>query len=276
MPIRLASAALLLLTLAGPARGAVALDIDLAQLRAVPGAEAVAARVAAALPAEVRARLAMLESRFGFLPDRDLDRVVLTVPDAGRPTLRLVGLPAERIALALAEAAGAGAGGARSAQPMPSRPDVRFVAVAADQALLGRGAGLEAAAADLAALPPTPEGQAVAVRLVPGPAPRLAAMRLVRHGELRCDGAGSVHARVVTHDEAGAAELERRFEALRRMLAVGAGGGLDVAAAWAPVLAAARLTREGTTLDLALSVPEALRARAVDRLVDRLVRLGAG
>lgn len=268
----------LLLALITPLRAAVSIDIDLDRLRAMPGAATIAATLAAALPDSARARLAALDSRFGFVPGRDLRRVVITVPERGAPSVRLVGLPAERIAAALAADGGATTyASGLVGHALPRRPQASFVALAADQALIARGDRLASDAAAPAALLAPVAGQAVVVRVVPGAHPRLPAMRLVQHGEMRLDGAGVIRATVVAHDDVGAVELERRFGVLTRMLAVGAEGGLEPAIDLAPVLAGARLTRSGTTLELALTVPEALRAKAVERLLARLTsRLGAG
>ena len=268
----------LLLALITPLRAAVSIDIDLDRLRAMPGAATIAATLAAALPDSARARLAALDSRFGFVPGRDLRRVVITVPERGAPSVRLVGLPAERIAAALPADGGATTyASGLVGHALPRRPQASFVALAADQALIACGDRLASDAAAPAALLAPVAGQAVVVRVVPGAHPRLPAMRLVQHGEMRLDGAGVIRATVVAHDDVGAVELERRFGVLTRMLAVGAEGGLEPAIDLAPVLAGARLTRSGTTLELALTVPEALRAKAVERLLARLTsRLGAG
>ena len=268
----------LLLALITPLRAAVSIDIDLDRLRAMPGAATITATLAAALPDSARARLAALDSRFGFVPGRDLRRVVITVPERGAPSVRLVGLPAERIASALAADGGATTyASGLVGHALPRRPQASFVALAADQALIARGDRLASDAAAPAALRAPVAGQAVVVRVVPGAHPRLPAMRLVQHGEMRLDGAGVIRATVVAHDDVGAVELERRFGVLTRMLAVGAEGGLEPAIDLAPVLAGARLTRSGTTLELALTVPEALRAKAAERLLARLTsRLGAG
>ena len=269
----------LLLALITPLRAAVSIDIDLDRLRAMPGAATIAATLAAALPDSARARLAALDSRFGFVPGRDLRRVVITVPERGAPSVRLVGLPAERIVAALAADGGGTTTYASGlvGHALPRRPQASFVALAADQALIACGDRLASDAAAPAALLAPVAGQAVVVRVVPGAHPRLPAMRLVQHGEMRLDGAGVIRATVVAHDDVGAVELERRFGVLTRMLAVGAEGGLEPAIDLAPVLAGARLTRSGTTLELALTVPEALRAKAVERLLARLTsRLGAG
>jgi len=277
LPIRFALPALLL-ALAVPLRAAVSIDIDLARLRALPGADAIAERLVAALPASARERLADLDQSFGFAPGRDLQRIVVTVPDIGAPSVRLVGLPAERIAAALALAGpGTAYPNGLVGHPLPQRPQASFVVVTADQALIGRGATLAGETAPPAALPLAVAGQAVVLRLVPGAAPHLPAMKLVERCELRLDGAGAVRATVQAHDAAGADELERRFAGLQRMVAAGAEGGLERMAELAPVLAGATVARTGTTLEIAATIPAEVRARAIERLVERLTRrLGAG
>src|SRR4051812_44356994 len=93
--------ALLPLAAAAGMHAAISVDIDLARVRQAPDAQQVRQRLDALLPPAATAKLAALDALFGFDPRRDLTRVLIDVPDEGGGLVRLVGLPAKRIALAL-------------------------------------------------------------------------------------------------------------------------------------------------------------------------------
>ncbi len=262
---------LVLVLIATGLHAAVTIDLDLAQLRTMPEAASLRERLDALLPAQATMRLEAMEALFGFDPRRDQTRVVITVPDAGvgGATVRLFGLPAERIAAMLSLRGDSVAlPGGRTGHALPNRPHAVFVAIGPAEALIGRGDALAA----LAALPPTPSpsGTAIAVHAVPGAHPRLAFMTLVSAINLRANGLGHVTATVTATDEAAAIELQRRFGVIGDMVRIGAEGKLPRAIDAKELFAATTVTRSGATLAAVIEVPTDLRAHAIDRLIERL------
>lgn len=263
---------LLLAFAAGWSAAAVTIDLDLVRLRQAPDAAAVQARLDAALPASASLKLRALETVTGFDPRRDLRRVVIDVPDAGAPSVRLIGLPAERIAALLARRAeGVRVAGGRLAYPLPRRPQALFVALGADEAVIG-------AAAALAAIAPRPadSGAAIVLALVPGPQPRAPWLALTRSVRLTSDGAGSLTVAVDATDEAAAIELERRAHVIAAMVDTGAEGDLPAMQDAQQLLAQASGSRQGDRLRFAATVPAELRQRAIDRWLGRVERRLAG
>ncbi len=247
---------------------ALSVDIDLVKLRQAPEAAQIRQQLDALLPAAASARLKALDSLFGFDPRRDLTRVVIELPDAGGPTVRLVGLPAQRIASALAlRGAGTALPDRRIGYALPRHPLVLFVAISDTEALIGRGDRLEQAS--IHPLPTAPV-TAISAHLVPGAHPRAECMALMSACDLTSDGAGHIAVSVTAHDPAAAVELERRFGVMRDMVEVGAKGKLPRAMDAERLLGATTLTRAGTRLDVIASVPADLRHEAIARMVQRI------
>jgi hypothetical protein len=258
----------LLVLLTASLHAALTVDLDLARLRAAPGADAVRERLDAMLPAAAQARLQALQALLSFDPRRDLTRVVIDLPDQGPPTIRLVGLPAERIAQALSlRGAAQSLPGGRTGYALPRRPHALFVAVGSHEAVIGRDTALAAGAFGDA---PAASGAAISVHLVPGPHPRFEALALARSVDLSADGAGAIAIAVAGRDEAATIELERRLGVIRRMVEVGAEGKLPRAVEAQQLLAATTATRSGARLDVAIAVPQELRERAIERMLDRV------
>jgi hypothetical protein len=247
---------------------AVTVDVDLARLRQAPGADQVRQRIDAMLPASAKLRMQAMQALFGFDPRRDLKRVVIDVPDQGAPTIRLVGLPAAKIAQALSlRGEGTTLPGGRTGYALPNRPNALFVAVGDDEAVIGRGALLKEAPIAAA---PAPSGSAISAHLVPGAHPRVEALAMAQSVDLSADGAGHIALAVVAKSDADAVELERRLGVIRDMVKVGADGKLPRMIEAQQLLDAATAKRAGSHLDVAIAVPDTLRQQMVDRALDRL------
>lgn len=250
----------LALALAAPAESAVQVDLDLARLRAAPGAESVAERLRAAMPEAARERLALLDGKLGFVPGRDLSRVVIDIGDDGTPTLLLVGLPATGIAGLLASAgADAVTVAGRAGHVLPKHPKAAFIVLAADRAAVVR--------ADATALPSLPAAQpnAVTLQATPRPEPVLPFMRQVSAVNLASDGAGHLSGTFTCHDEPAAIEAERRIGLLKAMPGD------------RPLLNLVRkavITRDGNVLTIGAEIDQATRNAAIDRLLGRLTGKG--
>jgi hypothetical protein len=135
---------LVLLALSLHTQAAVTVDLNLDRLRQAPEAADVQARLEAILPREAQERLAKLSEHFDCDPRRDLHRVVVSIPDRGAPTVRLVGLPAERIAEALAmQGEYRDVLGGLTGFPLPNRPQALLVALGPTEMLIGRADLLE-------------------------------------------------------------------------------------------------------------------------------------
>lgn len=262
------------LLLAAAARAAVSIDLDLARLRAVPDADAIRARIGQCLPDAMQAKLAALQALTGSDPRQDLQRILVEVPDAGPPTVRLIGLPATRIAAALALRGDQMAVcGGLTGYRLPQHPQMVFVALGERDALVGP-AGTLAASAKPGALPPA-GAQPVAIVVRPGANPRVPAMALVTELRITADGQGRITATATAKDEAAAGELERRYGALQAMVAAGANGGLPRMQQAGRILAGSTLKRHGTALEAAVQVPADIRQEAIDRILGR-IRAHAG
>lgn len=251
--------------------GAATIDIDCDRLRSLPDAPAIRERLESLMPEDGRKRLDVLHQLFQFDPRRDLHRVVVSIPAPGQaPTIRLVGLPAQRIAAALAlHGGGVTVCGGCTGYPLPKRPQALFVALSATEALIGRGDLLKKSTAAPAALPPV-AAQAITAHVVPGDHPRARWMEQVATLDLATDGAGHLTIKAQADDEAAAAELERRLGVVRDMVDVGARGRLPAMQDLQQVLTASAVARTGKELAITATVPAELRARLIDHLLDRL------
>ncbi|HEX3133291.1 MAG TPA: hypothetical protein VHX44_06865, partial [Planctomycetota bacterium] len=130
---------LVLLTITFNAEAALVADVNLDRLRQAPEAGDVQARLDAMIPPQAQERLALLAEHFGCDPRRDLHRVVVSLPDDGTPTIRLIGLPAEAIANALSmQSDGQPVLGGLIGYPLPNRPNALLVALGPKEVLIGR------------------------------------------------------------------------------------------------------------------------------------------
>ena len=254
-----------------PAHAAVYADLNLDRLRTAPEAPAIQQRLDAILPAEARAKLATLSTLFGFDPRRDLHRVVVEIPDHGAPTIRLVGVPATRIAATLAmQGNGVSVLGGLTGYPLPQRPQAVFVAISETEALIGRGDLLALQKTAPAALPAVDAQLALSAHVTPAVHPHLPFMELVSTLDLRADGLGHVAVTVTAKDGGSASELERRLGVVRSMVQVGADGRLPEMERAKAVLAATTATRTDARLDLAIVIPAEVRAQSIERFLNRV------
>jgi hypothetical protein len=262
---------LLLALISTFAQAAVTVDVNLDRLRAQPEAPEIQKRIEAMLPPEAAARLKALSDLFGFDPRIDLKRVVVNVPEGGAPTIRLVGLPAQRIAGALSlQGRAVALANGLTGYPLPYRDQAAFVALSSNEALIGHARRLENEKAAPEPLPALDAKEAVVVHFTPGTHPRAPIMELVNAIDLRADGAGHIAIAVTAKDEAGAIELDRRLGVFREMIAVGDKGRLPEVHDLQALLAATTQTRTGSRLDLVVNVPPELRQRAIDKLLTHL------
>ena len=140
-----------------------------------------------------------------------------------------------------------------------------FLALGERDAVIGRADGLTVPGAL-----PAAQAQPIAVSVHPGAQPRIAAMALISELRLSADGQGHVSISITAKDEAAGAELERRFGVLKGMVATGAAGGLPAMQKARDLLAAASVERHGAGIEATLTVPEALRQEAIDRVIARI------
>lgn len=252
--------------LASPLAAAVHADIDVAALRRdAPDLLAALRRPPAA------ERLAqVMQERFGFEPRRDLTRVIIDCDGPGHPPiLHLVGCPAPAIAAALATISAGEAVPAGSLLAMPAKPGAGFIALDADEALVG----------PLTALRTTPKpaldaptgSSPIAVTWTPGPLVSADLAGLLRV-ELSGAGTGIVSSRAICADEPAAVELERRINVLRAMIDVGAAGALPKAVMAKQVLDATTVVRDHAVLLINAQIPGAVR----HTLLERLATFGKG
>lgn len=266
-------AALLLLFLAHHAEAALVADVNLDRLRQAPEAGDVQARLDALIPPQAQERLALLAERFDCDPRRDLHRVVVSVPDAGQgaPTIRLIGLPAEAIASALAmQSAGQPVLGGLIGYPLPNRPQALLVALGPQEALIGRADLLAKETRRPASLPPMDPNLGFHVRIIPGANPRHDAMRLVQQLDVVSDGLGGLRVDAHAHNDADAAELAKRYTALKELSTSEAAGVLPELDRLRRMLIVTTLSRDGDQLTLAGNIPAELRREGIDRMLDRL------
>ncbi len=269
LPAHLLTLALLVLTLHADA--ALVADINLDRLRQAPEAGDVQARLDAMIPPQAQERLAALAEHFDCDPRRDLHRVVVSLPDQGAPTIRLIGLPAEAIAAALAmRSAGQPVLGGLTGYPLPNRPNALLVALGPHDALIGRADLLAKETSRPATLPPLDPQVGVHVRIVPGHHPLHDALTLVKDLELVSDGMGGLRMSVTAHSEADAQELSKRYDALRDLSSSAAGQVLPGIQRMGRLLAVTTLQRDGEHLTLAGTIPTELRSDGIDRMLDRL------
>ncbi len=260
-----------LLLVAMRAEAALTADVNLDRLRQAPEAADVQARLDALIPPQAQERLALLAERFGCDPRRDLHRIVVSVPDNGAPTIRLIGLPAEAIAAALAmKVEGQPVLGGLTGYPLPNRPNALLVALGPDDALIGRADLLAKESSRPATLPPSNPQVGVRLRVVPGPHPRVDAMTLVSDLELVSDGMGSLSINANAHDEPSALELVKRYDALREVSASSAAQVLPGLQRMGKLLAVTTLQRDGEHLALNGTIPAELRHDGIDRMLNRL------
>lgn len=261
--------ALLLLVL--PGHAALVADVNLDRLRQSPEAGDVQARLDAMIPSQAQEHLALLAERFGCDPRRDLQRVVVSLPDNGAPTIRLIGLPAEAIAAALSmKSDGQPVLGGLVGYPLPNRPNALLVALGPQEALIGRADLLAQENGRPASLPPMDPLVGVRVRIVPGTHPRHDAMTLVKELELVSDGMGGLRMSVNAHNESDAQELSKRYDALRDLSTSTTAQVLPGLQPMSRLLAVITLQRDGDQLTLAGSIPADLRRDVIDRMLDRL------
>lgn len=262
-----------LLTLTLHAHAALVADVNLDRLRQAPEAADVQARLDAMIPPQAQERLAILAEHFGCDPRRDLHRVVVSLPDPGQgaPTIRLVGLPAEAIAIALSmQSEGQTVLGGLTGYPLPNRPNALLVALGPEEALIGRADLLAKETTRPASLPPIAPTTGFHVRIVPGPQPRHDALRLVAQLDLSSDGMGALRCDVQAHNDGDAVELAKRYGALKELSTSSAAEVLPGLNRLGRMLAVTTLTTEGEHLTLAGTVPAEVRREGLDRLLDRL------
>jgi len=264
---------LILLSVTLHAQAALVADVNLDRLRQAPEAGDVQARLDAMIPPQAQERLAALAEHFDCDPRRDLHRVVVSLPDhgAGAPTIRLIGLPAEAIAIALStKVAGQPVLGGLTGYPLPNRPQALLVALGPDDALIGRADLLAKETSRPATLAPMDPRVGLRVRIVPGPHPRVDAMTLVRDLELVSDGLGQLNLSINAHDDTSAQELTKRYDAARELSTSAAAEVLPGLQRMGRLLAVTTLQREGDHLTLTGTIPADLRREGIDRLLDRL------
>lgn len=263
--------AVVLLTLTLQANAAVSADFNLDRMRQAPEAADVQARLDAMMPPDVRERLEAMAKHFDCDPRRDLHRVVVSVPEKGAPTVRLIGLPAQRIAAALAQRGdGRSVLGGLSGFPLPNRPNALFVALGPDEALIGRADLLVNEATRPASLPPLDPTVAMRVRLIPNAVPRAEIMTFVQDLELVTDGAGHVRMEANAHGEADAVELVKRYDAMRELSTSPAATVLPGLHRLGQLLDVTTMQRNGDHLTLTGTIPAELRRDGIDRLLARL------
>lgn len=261
-----------LLVWATAAQAAVTLDVNLVRMRSLPEADAIRARIEAAMPEVAKARLTMLDRLFGFDPRRDLTRVVIDMPDVGLPSARLVGVPAAAMTDMLKRFAnGQAAPCGLSVYALPRRPEMGIACLDAQEALIGRREQVASLAAKPAALAPVADAALVA-HFVPGPQPRLAAMALVAHAEVRATGTGTITATIQAHDAASAQELERRIAVMRQLVDQGAGQHLPELQEHAETLRSLTVVRHDATVELAVTVSPERRAQLIEQMLQRIER----
>ncbi len=267
---------LVLLTLALHAQAAVTVDLNLDRLRQAPEAGDVQARLEAILPREAQERLAAMAEHFGCDPRRDLHRVVVSIPDGGAPTVRLIGLPAERIAEALAlRGEYRDVLGGLTGFPLPNRPQAVLVALGPDEMLIGRADLLAKETTRPPSLPPVNAAIAMRLRLTPAPVPRAEVMKLVSSIELTSDGLGALDVVAVANNAADGTELQKRYEALREVSTSTAAEFLPGLHRLGRLLAVTTLERQGEQFNLHATVPADLRREGIDRMLDRLQQRAA-
>lgn len=267
---------LILLTLALHAHGAVLVDLNLDRLRQAPEAADVQARLEAILPREAQERLAAMAEQFGCDPRRDLHRVVVSIPDGGAPTVRLIGLPAERIAETLAlQGEYRDVLGGMTGFPLPNRPQAVLVALGPHELLIGRADLLAKETAAPPTLPPVNPALGLRLRLTPAPVPRAEIMKLVSSIELTSDGMGTLDVVALANNAADGAELQKRYDALREVSTSTAAEFLPGLHRIGRLMAVTTLERQGEQFSLHAQVPADLRRDGIDRLLDRLQQRAA-
>jgi hypothetical protein len=262
-----------LLALVVQADAALVADVNLDRLRQAPEAADVQARLDAMIPPQAQERLAALAENFGCDPRRDLHRVVVSLPDEGHgaPTVRLIGLPAEAIAIAMSmKAQGQPVLGGLVGYPLPDRPNALLVALGPEEALIGRADLLAKESGRPASLPPIDPQVGFHVRVVPGAHPRHDAMKLVAQLDLTSDGMGALRCEVQAHNDADAAELAKRYHAIKELSTSTAAEVLPGLNRLGKLLAVTTLTSDGDHLTLAGTVPAEVRREGIDRMLDRL------
>lgn len=264
----------LCLLLAGSAQAALTVDCDLVALRADPANRELRQRLADAMPAEADGRLAKLEAATGWDPRRDLTRAVLSVPDDAPPSLRLVGIPAQRIAGLLAwKSAGVATADGQTAYPLPKGRGA-LIALAADEALIVP-ADRVAKVALPGPLPALTAGKPIRGLFSPPAKPRMDFMTLVQTVAFATDGAGHIGLSLAADDAAAATELERRLGVLKQMVQVGIDGGLTEFAKADRILDGLTVTRDGARLEATLTIAPADRGEMLLDLLGRIkARLG--
>jgi hypothetical protein len=267
---------LVLLTLSLHAQAAVTVDLNLDRLRQAPEAADVQARLEAILPREAQERLAALSEHFGCDPRRDLRRVVVSIPDQGAPTVRLVGLPAERIAEALAmQGEYRDVLGGMTGFPLPNRPQALLVALGPSEMLIGRADLLAKETTAPPSLPPVDPALGLRLRLTPAAVPRAEVMKLVSSIELTSNGMGALDLVAVANNPADGMELQKRYEALREVSTSAAAEFLPGLHRLGRLMAVTTLDRQGDQFHLHAEVPADLRRDGIDRLLDRLQQRAA-
>ncbi|GDY12333.1 hypothetical protein LBMAG53_12110 [Planctomycetota bacterium] len=262
------------LLLAGSAQAALTVDCDLVALRADPANRELRQRLADAMPAEADGRLAKLEAATGWDPRRDLTRAVLSIPDDAPPSLRLVGIPAQRIAGLLAwKVAGVATADGLTAYPLPKGRGA-LIALAADEALIVP-ADRVAKVAMPGPLPALTAGKPIRGLFTPPAKPRMDFMTLVQTVAFATDGAGHIGLSLAADDAAAATELERRLGVLKQMVQVGIDGGLTEFAKADRILDSLAVTRDGARLEATLTIAPADRGEVLLDLLGRIkARLG--
>jgi hypothetical protein len=260
---------LLVAVLATRAEAAVTIDIDCDRLRQAPEVMALVTRLQGDLPATATAKIAVMKKLLAWDPVTDLHRVTIDVPADGAPTVRAAGVPADKIADFLSLRGGDVAmPGGLQGHPLPNRPNAVFIALDANDALIGRGELLARQSA-LPAAPPAPTA-AVTIHFEPRPDSEPTLMTLVAMIDATADGNGNLNATITAHDEKDAVEFARRVGVIRDMVAVGAKGGLPRVVDAQQVLDHTTLTRDGAVLHLAITLPADLHKQIFARIAERI------
>ncbi len=260
------------------ATAALVADINLDRVREAPEADAVRERLAAVMPAHIQERIAALAQAFDCDPRRDLHRVVFNYPDQGAATLRLVGLPATRIAEALAKKGGGiPVLGGLTGYTLPNRPQAVMVAINDSEMLIGRADALSSETMAPPSLAPMNKELALHLRLIPSDKPRAEIMTLVRSLTLTANGQGHIVIDASAHNHADANELERRMEVIKNLANIGAEGLLPGLTRAKQFLDASVMTREEDRFIITIDMPEELRKAAIERMISRVEqRVGQG
>jgi hypothetical protein len=260
------------------ATAALVADINLDRVREAPEADAVRERLEAVMPVHIQERIAALAQAFDCDPRRDLHRVVINYPDQGAATLRLVGLPAARIAEALAQKGnGIPVMGGLTGYPLPNRPQAVMVAINDSEMLIGRADALSNETSAPPSLAPMDNELALQLRFIPSDKPRAEIMTLVRSLTLTANGQGHIVIDVSAHNQADANELERRLGVVKNLATIGAEGLLPTLARAKQFLDGSVMTRDEDRFIMTIDMPEELRKAAIERLISRVEqRVGHG